>query len=81
MRQPRLNRRLQLLVPYRTRDDAGGHVTTWQVGGELWAEMKTRSGSDAEVGELNISKSNFRIIVRSAPVGAASRPQAGQRFR
>ena len=81
MKKPKLNRRLQLLVPYRTRDDAGGHVTNWQVEGVLWAEIAARSGNDAEVGELNVSKANYRITVRSAPKDAPSRPKAGQRFR
>ncbi len=81
MNAPKLNRRLQLLAPYRTRDDAGGHVTNWQVEGVLWAEVKPRTGNDSEIGELNISKANYRITVRSAPDGAPSRPRAGQRFR
>lgn len=81
MKAPKLNRRLQLLSALRTRDDAGGHETTWQVAGVLWAEVKGRSATAAESAELNVAKANYRIIVRGAPEGAASRPVAGQRFR
>lgn len=81
MKAPKLNRRLQLLVPYRTRDDAGGHITTWQVAGVHWAEVNARTGNETESGGLNVSKANYKIVLRSAPLGAPSRPVAGQRLR
>jgi len=81
MKTPRLNRKLKLETAYRTRDDAGGYETTWAVLGELWCAVKAGTASEAEVAGLPISTAPYKITVRAAPFGAASRPVAGQQMR
>lgn len=81
MRMPELNRKLKLEAPYRTRDDAGGYTTNWSVLGELWASIRAGTGNEAELAGLSISTVPFKITVRAAPIGAPSRPVAGQRLR
>lgn len=78
---PSLNRKLRLEVPYRTRDDAGGYETTWTVAGVLWAAVTPGTGREAELAGLSISTVPFKITVRASPIGAPSRPVAGQRLR
>lgn len=77
----RLDRKLRLESPYRTRDDAGGFVESWQMEGILWASVKSNVGREAENEGLPISTVSSKITVRAAPPGAPSRPKAGQRFR
>lgn len=81
MSAPRLNRRLVLEAPARVSDGAGGFVESWAPLGELWAEVRARSGRErAEAGEP-VSQVSYRIVVRGAPVGSAQRPAPEQRFR
>jgi head-tail adaptor len=49
--------------------------------GTLWAEVLPGSGSDVLGEERMLSAVPYRVTVRAAPVGATSRPKAGQRFR
>jgi len=81
MSGPVLNRKLKLEAPYRTRDVSGGYETSWQVMGSLWARIKSGTGNEAELAGLSISTIPYKITVRGAPVGAPSRPVAGQRLR
>ena len=81
MRTPRLNRRLKLETAYRMRDDAGGYATTWEVLGELWAEIRPGTGRDAETAGLSVSTVPYRITVRAAPATSQRRPKPGQRLR
>ncbi|RBO54367.1 head-tail adaptor protein [Rhodovulum sp. BSW8] len=80
-RSPILNRRLELEVPVRVADGAGGFSETWVARGTLWAEVTVRSGGEQSGEELALSRVLYRIVVRGAPPGAPERPVAGQRFR
>lgn len=81
MTMPRLNRILVLEAPDRVSDGAGGYEETWAPLGELWADVRLRSGRETSGDGGALSSTGYRIIVRSAPFGAPSRPVAGQRFR
>ena len=81
MTAPRLNRILVLEAPERVADGAGGYDETWVAQGELWADVRLRSGRETSGDGGAVSATGYRIIVRSAPFGASSRPVAGQRFR
>ncbi|WP_226781000.1 head-tail adaptor protein [Oceaniglobus trochenteri] len=76
-----LSRKLVLEGAVRQPDGAGGALSSWQALGTLWADLRMGSGrtTGGEAGAL--SRQTFRITVRAAPQGAASRPVPGQRFR
>lgn len=76
----RLNRRLVLETPGRVADGAGGFTETWVPEGVLWAEVVAGAGSDAAGVEVSLAKVPYRITVRGAPVGSASRPRPDQRL-
>lgn len=81
MARPRLNRRLVLEGALRLADGAGGFAEVWEARGTLWAEVSARSGREAEAEGVAVARAGYRITVRAAPQGAASRPVAGQRLR
>jgi head-tail adaptor len=81
MNAPYLNRALELEAVVRTPDGAGGFTEAWTALGTLWAEILPGSGSDTLGEERMLSAVPYRVTVRGAPVGATSRPKAGQRFR
>jgi head-tail adaptor len=81
MTAPNLNRALVLEAVLRTPDGAGGFTEAWGSLGTLWAEVLPGSGSDVLGEERMLSAVPYRVTVRGAPVGAGSRPKAGQRFR
>lgn len=76
-----LNRPLVLEERARTPDGAGGYTEVWSALGTLWGELKARSGGETGEDHATMSKAQYRITVRAAPHGAASRPKADQRFR
>lgn len=80
-RPPILNRRLVLEAPVRVPDGSGGFSETWNGLGSLWADVSVRNGGERPGEELALARVSYRILVRAAPHGAASRPQPGQRFR
>ena len=61
-------------------DGAGGFSLSWQPQGFLWGEVVPGSGSDSAGVEVTLSKVPYRITVRAAPVGSASRPRPDQRL-
>lgn len=79
--QPELRRKLKLEALERLPDGAGGFLETWVTLGALWAEVKAGTGKETEQDFLTLSSVPYRITVRSAPPGAASRPRPDQRFR
>ena len=81
MKAPHLNRALVLEGVERAPDGAGGFTEVWTALGTLWAEVLPGSGSDTLGEERMLSAVPYRVTVRGAPVGAAARPRAGQRFR
>jgi head-tail adaptor len=81
MSVPQLNRKLVLEAPLRVPDGAGGFSESWGALGVLWASVRAGTGREAEAAGLSISTVPYKITVRAAPVGAASRPVAGQRMR
>ena len=81
MKAPRLDRRVVLEDRRRADDGAGGWTETWQALGEMWAELRAGLGREKNQDFATISAVHYRVIVRGAPVGAPSRPVAGQRFR
>lgn len=81
MNAPHLNRALVLEAVQRTPDGAGGFTEAWSALGTLWAEVLPGSGSDVLGEERMLSAVPYRVTVRGAPVGAVSRPKAGQRLR
>lgn len=78
---PRLNRQLTLETPVRVADGAGGYTEAWTVLGQLWAEVSSRSGRERAEAGVPVSAVSHRIVVRGAPYGSISRPDAKQRFR
>lgn len=81
MNRPRLNRKLDLESPVRSPDGGGGFTENWTVLGTLWAEVTLRAGRERAEAGTPVSSVSYRIVVRAALVGAASRPIPGQRFR
>ena len=81
MRAPDLNRALVLEHPQRIADGSGGFATVWQTLGTLWGAIRPGAGRETARDEMSLSRVPMRIVVRAAPMGAPSRPQAGQRFR
>jgi head-tail adaptor len=81
MRLPHLSRPLTLEGPERVADDSGGFSVIWTGLGTLWAEVVSGAGREASVTGARLSRVPVRIIVRSAPYGAPSRPKPDQRFR
>lgn len=81
MKQPVLNRRLVLESVTRNSDGAGGFVESWAALGELWAQIRPRSGGERDREDVGVSRLDVRVTVRAAPVGSSKRPDAGQRFR
>lgn len=77
----RLNRPLFLESQLRTADGAGGFSENWVALGTLWADVAPGSGRDVAGVEVTLAAVPLRITVRAAPIGAVSRPVAGQRFR
>lgn len=82
MRAVQLNRKLVLEAPQKVADGAGGFTVSWTALGSLWASIEARTGSETLGGGVTpVSRMNYRIVVRAAPPGAASRPVPDQRFR
>jgi len=81
MTPPVLNRRLLLEAPVRVPDGAGGFVQSWVVLGVLWGAVNAQTGREAAGQGAALSRLTLRIILRAAPKGAPSRPEAGQRLR
>lgn len=81
MTVPHLNRSLVLEAPVKLADGAGGYTRTWEPLGVVWAEVKAGVGRTLGASAATLSRVPYRITVRAAPPGAASRPVAGQRFR
>ena len=48
----------------------------WVVLGTLWAEITSRTGRETAHSGAPVSRVGFTIVVRGAPFGAPSRPQA-----
>ena len=76
-----LSRRLVLEAVQRTPDGAGGFSEAWVALGSLWAEVTAGTGGERYSEFLTLSNVAYRIVVRGAPQGAASRPKPEQRFR
>ncbi|MEM7520713.1 MAG: head-tail adaptor protein [Pseudomonadota bacterium] len=81
MSLPHLNHSLTLEAPERVDDGSGGYTEVWVPLGTLWAEITARTGRETDHGGAPVSLMSYRIIVRGAPYGAASRPRPEQRFR
>lgn len=81
MRQPSLNRQMVLESVARNSDGAGGFVESWVALGELWAEVKPRSGGERDREDVGVSRLDVKVTVRAAPMGSSMRPEAGQRLR
>lgn len=76
-----LNRQLALEHAVRVPDGAGGFALAWETLGTLWAQVTPAAGSERGDTAGPVSVSRYAVTVRAAPVGAVSRPVAGQRFR
>ena len=62
-------------------DGSGGFAVAWVPLGTLWADVAARGGREDFIGGQARPRARYRIVVRAAPVGAASRPRPEQRFR
>nr|WP_231388628.1 head-tail adaptor protein [Pseudooceanicola algae] len=62
-------------------DGSGGYQQVWSTLGMLWAEVLPGAGSTVSRGGIAAQVQKYKVTVRSAPVGASSRPVPGQRFR
>jgi len=76
-----LSRALVLEASVRLPDGAGGFAQTWVPRGTLWADVRPGSGRDVAGEEVTLASVPYRITVRGAAQGAASRPKPEQRFR
>lgn len=81
MSRPNLSRRLVLEEAARTPDGAGGASTTWTTRGTLWADVTPQAPREVLTVAGPTQRLPVRILVRGAPLGAPSRPRAGQRLR
>lgn len=81
MNAPVLDRRLTLEEAQTVPDGAGGFAVTWVALGAIWARVSPRGGALRGAVDATLSQASYRITVRSAPVGAPSRPRPEQRFR
>ncbi|MFN3936644.1 MAG: head-tail adaptor protein [Gemmobacter sp.] len=81
MSVPRLGVPLVLEAPLASPDGKGGQAKVWQALGTLWADLVAGAGREVVREALPEGAVVWRITVRAAPVGAPSRPRAGQRFR
>lgn len=81
MTMPHLNRKLVLEAPLRVPDGAGGYTESWEILGELWAEVRSRTGRERAEAGVPVSSVSYMIVVRGAPYGTAARPMPNQRFR
>jgi head-tail adaptor len=81
MKAVHLSRALVLEGPVEAPDGMGGLALTWATLGTLWAEVLPGTGRDTAGEEVLLSTVPYRITVRGAAQGAASRPKVGQRFR
>lgn len=76
-----LNRKLVLETPERVADGAGGFAESWVALGELWAEIRARTGREKAGGAVALSTVGYRITLRAVPVGHSTRPRPDQRLR
>ncbi len=81
MSTPRLNRKLLLEEAQRVPDGAGGYALSWVAKGTLWAAVDAGSGRERAGESVTVSTVGYKITVRAAPQGAASRPKPEQRLR
>lgn len=81
MSAPRLNRKLVLEEAQRLPDGAGGFSVTWVTKGTLWAAVDAGTGRERAGESVTVSAVGYRITVRAAPQGTASRPKPDQRFK
>lgn len=77
----RLSRKLVLEAQDSVPDGAGGFAVAWIPLGTMWAEMTARTGREDFIAGQARPRVRYRILVRGAPVGSASRPRPDQRFR
>lgn len=81
MSVPVLDRKLVLESALPVADGAGGFSESWTALGTLWAAVEARAGRERGAAGGSVSVARYRITVRAVPVGMASRPRPGQRFR
>lgn len=74
-------RRLTLEAPERMPDGGGGHATTWQARGGLWAEVRMRSGSLRHGAFGRTERLQVRLRTHAVPEGHPMRPEPGHRLR
>lgn len=81
MTAPDLNRKLALEHAVRVADGAGGYAMAWETLGTIWGALKASAGRQRSGSAGPVAVSRYTVTVRAAPIGAVSRPVAGQRFR
>lgn len=81
MSAPILNRKLVLEDAVQLPDGSGGYAESWVALGQVWAEVAAGTGREKAGEFVTVSSVPYRITVRAAPFGAASRPKPDQRFR
>ena len=74
-------RRLVLETVERVPDGSGGHSEDWAPLGVIWADIRPWGGREDFIAGRPRPRVKYRILVRAAPVGAASRPKSQQRLR
>jgi head-tail adaptor len=77
----KLESKLSLETVVLSEDLTGGFEKTWVELGVIWGHVEARSGRIREARAGELSRMQFRIIVRAAPFSSGARPKAGQRFR
>ncbi|MBV0912944.1 head-tail adaptor protein [Anianabacter salinae] len=81
MTAPVLNRPMVLEDRVQLPDGAGGFSEGWQALGTVWVGVRPGAGRGGDVAGLAVGQVTHRLTCRAAPVGAPSRPRAGQRLR
>ena len=75
-----LRRRVTLEMPSRTADGGGGAVVTWATVSDVWAELRSLSGTEQFIAEgLQGKVSHLITIRRRTDMVPAMRVRYGQR--
>lgn len=76
-----LNRRLTLEALSATPDGAGGQAEHWSAVATHFADVRSYSGREREVGGRASARVTHKALIRHVAFGAPTRPRPDQRFR
>lgn len=71
MKQPKLNRQVELQVRTSAPDDLGQQEVDWQPVGTVWAEIKPLRGDALIAAQAEESRADYTVTIRHRPDAAA----------